>query len=183
MGSNSLNMHCKLDECSIGLELKVDLMERQHILGDSQQIISTNNEVSNLENPDGQLHGQDASLLQHSKTSGPATFVDVEGKQNHSHQEPNLTIKAQESTSIFMFSSAQSDNPSKTRSWKREARERHHRSPHPSPSSGQIKRKEEQFQTIVTEQLEGLKRVKGTNDVGDAVILSAGTAMQARQSS
>ncbi|GKV23621.1 hypothetical protein SLEP1_g33327 [Rubroshorea leprosula] len=57
-------------------EHKADFMERQHILGDSQQIISTNNEVSNLGNPDGQLHGQDAPLLQHSKTSGPRTFVD-----------------------------------------------------------------------------------------------------------
>ncbi|GKV46592.1 hypothetical protein SLEP1_g53565 [Rubroshorea leprosula] len=84
---------------------------------------------------------------------------------------------------LWVVSKPQSDNPSKARSLKREARERCHRGPHPSPSSGQIKRKEKQFQTIVAEELEGLKRVKGTNDVGDAVILLAGIAMQARQSS
>ncbi|GKV43150.1 hypothetical protein SLEP1_g50482, partial [Rubroshorea leprosula] len=84
------------------------------------------------------------------KKSGPSLSDNMEGQKGHNSDGPLRSVETQESDLIFVFSSTPGDNPPRTRSWKKEARERRHSSSHTLSSSCRIKRKDEQSQILVS---------------------------------
>ncbi|GLT44431.1 hypothetical protein SLA2020_183330 [Shorea laevis] len=95
-------------------------MERQHNQGNTRNIVDICDgaPASNLNVPEKHIPVQGAPSP---KQSGPDLSDTMEGKQCHNNDGPLRSIEAQESNSIFMFSSAQGDNLPRTKSWKKEA--------------------------------------------------------------
>ncbi|GLU18276.1 hypothetical protein SLE2022_345830 [Rubroshorea leprosula] len=180
-GCQLLQRYGSLENCQSDSSPKAKYMERQHNQGNTGNIVDICDGAPALNLNVLEKHSPTLGAPP-PKQSGPGLSDNMEGQQGHNSDGPLHSIETQESDSIFVFSSTLGDNPPRTRSWKKEARERRHSSSHTLSSSCRIKRKDEQSHILVSEQLGGQKRGKGISDVGDAIILSAGAATQARQS-
>ncbi|GLT59086.1 hypothetical protein SLA2020_319250 [Shorea laevis] len=90
----------------------------------------------------------------------------------HMPPQPTGASDAQESGSIFLFSSPSSSNPPRIRAWKRDARERRHQNLQSSQASSRTKQKGEQIKNHDVERVMIEKRGRDESFDGDIIVLS-----------
>ncbi|GLU08007.1 hypothetical protein SLE2022_249390 [Rubroshorea leprosula] len=125
MGANLKIERNALDECHSSLEQLGPHMERQQTQGIIMDPTNTNNEITVVNsNISTELdHRREMLFIKSCELSGLDTPHIVADKQSPSHFEPISPTQTGATGPLFMFSSAQNTNPSKNRSWKKDARE------------------------------------------------------------
>ncbi|GKV09429.1 hypothetical protein SLEP1_g20934 [Rubroshorea leprosula] len=163
MGANLKFERNALDERYSSSEQLGPHMERQQTQGILMDPTNTNNEITVVNNNISMEldHGREMLLIKSYEPVGLDTPHNVADKQSPSHFGPIPLTQTGATGPLFMFSSAQNTNPSKNRSWKKDARERRHQNSPISLSSRRVKRKDEQSLIIKSGQTGSEKRGKG----------------------